>query len=228
MATTLTPPPETGIDEPAGTAADEGPSYRTLPHNVEAERGLLGAILVDNRAYERVSEFLQPEHFALPQHARIFEAIGKLIERGQIADPITLKRFFEHDEALSDVGGPAYLAELAATAVTIINAGEYGRVIYDLHLKRELIVIGQDIVENAFGGVSTNQAPTRSRLLSKASMTWLPRGIMKVVSRASRTPLSPPSTWRKQPTSATVRWPALPQGWRMWTACWVACTPRIC
>lgn len=153
MATVLTPPRSAESDGLSDSSGDvSGPSYRTLPHNLEAERGLLGAILVDNRAYERVSEYLMPEHFALPQHARIFEAIGKLIERGQLANPITLQRFFENDEALSDIGGPAYLAELAATAVTVINAGEYGRVIYDLHLKRELIAIGQDIVEQAFGG----------------------------------------------------------------------------
>ena len=138
--------------DPAGHAVSDVPSYRTLPHNIEAERGLLGAILVDNRAHERVSEYLRPEHFALPQHGKIYEAVGKLVERGQLANPVTLKRFFEQDEALSDVGGPAYLAELASTAVTVINAAEYGRVIYDLHLKRELIAIGQDIVDTAFGG----------------------------------------------------------------------------
>ncbi len=153
MATVLTPPRSAEFDGVSDASVDHsGPAYRTLPHNLEAERGLLGAILVDNRAYERVSEYLSPEHFALPQHARIYDAIGKLIERGQLANPITLQRFFEHDEALSEIGGPAYLAELAATAVTVINAGEYGRVVYDLHLKRELIAIGQDIVEQAFGG----------------------------------------------------------------------------
>lgn len=173
MATTLTPPQAANSDEPvssnSGAANDGGPSYRTLPHNIEAERGLLGAILVDNRAHERVSEYLRPEHFALTQHAKIFEAIGKLVERGQLANPITLKRFFEHDEALSDVGGPVYLAELAATAVTVINAGEYGRVIYDLHLKRELVVIGQDIVETAFGG-EVDQSGTNQIEIAEQSL----------------------------------------------------------
>ena len=78
-----------------------------MPHNLEAEKSLLGAIFVNNRAYEAVSEFLSPEHFAYPQHGRIYEACAKLIERGQIADPIILKRYFEANEILSDIGGPA-------------------------------------------------------------------------------------------------------------------------
>jgi replicative DNA helicase len=123
-----------------------------MPHNPEAEKSLLGAIFVNNRAYETVSEFLKPEHFAYSQHGRIFEACAKLIERGQIADPITLKRYFEADENLADIGGPAYLADLAASAVTVINAGEYGHLVYDLFLKRELIALGEDVVNNAYGG----------------------------------------------------------------------------
>jgi replicative DNA helicase len=123
-----------------------------MPHNPEAEKSLLGAIFVNNRAYETVSEFLKPEHFAYPQHGRIYEACTKLIERGQIADPITLKRYFEADENLADIGGPAYLAELAGSAVTVINAGEYGHLVYDLFLKRELIALGEDVVNNAYGG----------------------------------------------------------------------------
>ena len=113
---------------------------------------LLGAIFVNNRAYEAVSDFLRPEHFAYPQHGRIFEACMKLIERGQIADPVTLQRFFEADEHLADIGGPVYLKELAAAAVTVINAGEYGHHIYDQFLKRELIGLGEDVVNDAYGG----------------------------------------------------------------------------
>ncbi len=138
-----------------------GPAFRTLPHNIEAERGLLGAILVDNRAQERVAEYLRPEHFVIGQHKLIFDACIKLIDGGQIASPITLKPYFEQSGKLSEVGGTDYLGELAANAVTIINAGEYGRIIYDLHLKRELITIGQDVVENAFGGEIDENAITQ-------------------------------------------------------------------
>ena len=123
-----------------------------MPHNIDAEKSLLGAFFVNNRAYEMVSEFLRPEHFAFAQHGSIFEACAKLIERGQIADPVTLRRYFEADENLADIGGPAYLQDLAASAVTVINAGEYGHLIHDLFLKRELIALGEDVVNSAYGG----------------------------------------------------------------------------
>ena len=128
-----------------------GPAeYRTLPHNIEAEQALLGAILINNEAINRVSSFLAPEDFFERVHGRVFEAATKLIERGQIATPVTLKHFFEDDEALADVGGGQYLARLAGAAVTIINAGDYGRAIHDLALRRQLIQIGEDMVNAAF------------------------------------------------------------------------------
>src|ERR1700686_1480596 len=124
--------------------------YRTPPHNTEAEQALLAAILVNNAAFHRVSEFLLPDHFAEGVHGRIFAAIAKLIERGQIANPVTLKNLFDQDSALAEIGGAQYLARLAEAAVTIINAEHYGRTIHDLHLRRELITIGQDVVTEAF------------------------------------------------------------------------------
>jgi replicative DNA helicase len=123
---------------------------RIPPHNTDAEQALLGALLISNSAYARVSEFLQPEHFGYAVHGRIFEAIGKLIERGQIADRITLKNKFDQDGALTEIGGAQYLNQLANSAVTIINAEDYGRTIYDLHLRRELITLGEDVVNDAF------------------------------------------------------------------------------
>jgi replicative DNA helicase len=128
---------------------DGGGTYRTPPHNIEAEQALLGAVLVNNAAFHRVAEFLLPEHFAEAVHGRIFAAIAKLIERGQIANPVTLKNLFDQDGALAEIGGAQYLARLAANAVTIINAGDYGRTIYDLHLRRQLITIGEDVVNEA-------------------------------------------------------------------------------
>ncbi|WP_207459549.1 replicative DNA helicase [Azospirillum sp. SYSU D00513] len=126
------------------------PDYRTPPHNEEAEQALLGAILVNNKAYERVSEFLRPEHFYDPVHQRIYGAILKLVERGQIANPVTLKNYFENDTDLVADGGAAYLAELAANVVTVVNAGDYGRTIHDLFLRRQLIEVGSDMVNEAY------------------------------------------------------------------------------
>jgi len=125
-------------------------SLRMPPHNFEAEKALLGAIFANNNAYDRVADFLRPTHFADPIHGRIFESSSKLIERGQIADPITLKSFFEQDSALTDIGGAQYLVEIAASMVNVINAAEYGRTIYDLHLKRQLIELGENVVNSAY------------------------------------------------------------------------------
>lgn len=82
-----------------------GLSYRQAPHNLEAEQALLGAILVNNEACQRVSGFLLPEHFFEDVHGRIYEAIVKLVNDNRTADPVKLKPYFEGDEALEDVGG---------------------------------------------------------------------------------------------------------------------------
>ena len=94
---------------------------------MQAEQALLGALLANNKAYERVSEFLAPEHFADPIHGRIYQAIARRCEAGQIADPVMLRAEFEHTGVLEEVGGTAYLAQLLGAMVGIINAGDYGR-----------------------------------------------------------------------------------------------------
>ncbi len=124
--------------------------FRVPPANSEAEQALLGAVLTNNKAYERVSEFLEAKHFADPVHARIYEAIAKLLEKGQLASVTTLKTYLESDGLLLEVGGPQYLARLAASAVTIINAYDYGKLVYDLYLRRQLIGLGEEMVNEAF------------------------------------------------------------------------------
>lgn len=126
-------------------------SQRLPPSNLEAEQALLGALLANNRAYERVAEFLLPEHFADPIHGRIYQAIVRRLEAGHLADAVTLKAEFEHSGVLEEVGGTAYLAQLLSAMVGIINAGEYGRAVYDAWLRRQLIDVGETIVNNAFG-----------------------------------------------------------------------------
>jgi replicative DNA helicase len=132
--------------------AKELEGFRTPPCNFDAEKALIGALMANNKAYDKVSEFLRPEHFADPIHTKVFGACIALMERGQIADPITLSQFFERDEQLAEIGGNEYLVELAASAVTIINAAEYGKIIYDLYIKRELIHLGTEIVNKAHSG----------------------------------------------------------------------------
>src|SRR6202163_5174340 len=128
-----------------------GLSPRLPPSNVQAEQALLGALLANNKAYERVSEFLAAEHFADPIHGRIFQAITRRVEAGQLADAVTLKAEFEHSGVLEEVGGTTYLAQLLTAMVGIINAGEYGRAVHDTWLRRQLIDIGETVVNNAFG-----------------------------------------------------------------------------
>jgi replicative DNA helicase len=125
--------------------------FRQAPHNLEAEQALLGAILVNNESMDRVSAFLDPQHFYDPLHQQIYEVAGKLIHVGKQATPITIRTFFETAEPISPtLTVPQYLGTLAANATTIINAEDYGRTIYDLATRRALIIIGEDLVNNAY------------------------------------------------------------------------------
>jgi replicative DNA helicase len=126
------------------------PAYRTAPHNIEAEQSVLGAILVNNDAFYRVSDFLEPKHFFEPIHQTNFETASSLIRAGKIATPVTLKTFLPADTDLGGMTVGQYLARLAAEATTIINAHDYGRTIYELALRRDLIGIGTDMVNVAF------------------------------------------------------------------------------
>src|SRR3984957_12088893 len=138
----------TPLREPTGSLGTE--PIRVAPHNTEAEQALLGAIFRNNLAHGRVSDFLEAEHFGNAVHARIYAAIGKLIERGQVANPVTLKNLFDQDGALAGIGGAQYLTRLAEAEVTIINPAASGRRIHALHPRRQLIGLGEDVVNDAF------------------------------------------------------------------------------
>ena len=126
------------------------PLYREAPCNIEAEQALLGALLVNNDAFDRVWDFLKPEHFYEPLHRRIYQVAADLIRIGKTANPVTIKTFLPSDDKVGDMTVAQYLARLAAEAVTVINAEDYGRAIYDLAIRRALITIGEDIVNVAF------------------------------------------------------------------------------
>src|SRR5690242_7970171 len=131
------------VEEPAQ-------NFRSAPHNIEAEQALLGAILVNNEAFYRVSDFLEAKHFFEPIHQRIFELAGGLIRANKIATPVTLKTFLPGEVDIAGLSLNQYLARLAAEATTIINAEDYGRTIYDLSVRRDLIAIGEDMVNLAY------------------------------------------------------------------------------
>jgi replicative DNA helicase len=133
----------------------EQEAYRHVPYDVEVEQALLGAILVDNQALERVQALIRPEHFYDPLHARIFETMSQALERGSFAlTPLTLHAAMKADPGLIEVGGTAYLAGLAQAAPALPNVRDFARILHDLAVRRRLIRIGEDIVNTAY------EAPT--------------------------------------------------------------------
>ncbi|WP_421723299.1 replicative DNA helicase [Bauldia sp.] len=124
--------------------------HRAAPQNVDAEQALLGAILINNEAFYRVSDFLKPDHFFEPVHRRIYQVAGELVRANKVASPVTIKTFLPADLAIGDINLAQYIARLAAEATTIINAEDYGRTVYDLAIRRALIGIGEDVVNVAY------------------------------------------------------------------------------
>src|SRR4051795_13431371 len=137
-------------EQTARRAAPDTPVFRAAPHNIEAEQALLGAILVNNEAFYRVSDFLEPVHFFEPIHQKVYELASSLIRAGKVATPVTLKTFLPPDLDVAGLTASQYLARLAAEATTVINAEDYGRTIYDLAIRRTLIIIGEDVVNLAY------------------------------------------------------------------------------
>jgi replicative DNA helicase len=130
-------------------SGSEPPATPSLPQNIEAEAALLGALMIDNRLVEDVQLKLKPDHFFEPLHGRIYDAILKLTDRNMIANPVTLRPMFEADEAMKEVGGASYLAQLTGSGAALIGARDFASQIYDLALLRALIGVGRDLVEGA-------------------------------------------------------------------------------
>ncbi|MCI5086256.1 MAG: replicative DNA helicase, partial [Rhodovulum sp.] len=121
----------------------------TVPHNIEAEQQLLGAILTNNDVFDRIAAIIKPQHFYEPVHARIFEIAASRIQKNTLASPVTLKTFLEDDEGLKELGGTAYLARLAGAAISSFAARDYAQMLYDLAIRRELINLGRSISDRA-------------------------------------------------------------------------------
>src|SRR6056297_1433712 len=131
---------------PTGVQVD---AAETMPHSIEAEQQLLGAILTDNDIYDRVASVIGAHHFYDPVHSRIYEIASARISKNNLASPVTLKAFMEDDEGLKELGGPAYLARLAASAVSTFAVRDYAQMIYDLAVRRDLIRLGRNISDKA-------------------------------------------------------------------------------
>lgn len=131
---------------------------RSLPANIQAEQMLLGAILINCDLLSHVSEFLRSEHFFETLHQRIYKAIEVLVDKGLTATPITLKSMLDKDPLFIEVNGPDYLAKLTTLAMVVINPRDYGKVIFDLAIKRNLIKIGEEIVNGAYDATLESKA----------------------------------------------------------------------
>jgi replicative DNA helicase len=124
-------------------------SPESVPHSIEAEQQLLGALLTNNDVYDKIASIITPKHFYDPVHARIFETAAARIAKNNLASPVTLKAFFEDDDGLKELGGPAYLARLAGAAISAFAVRDYAQLIYDLAIRRDLIALGQEISAKA-------------------------------------------------------------------------------
>jgi replicative DNA helicase len=132
--------------------AHNDPIIPHAPANIEAEQALLGALLYDNGAFERIGDFLQSRHFYEPFHARLYASVESAVRKGQLAEPILLAEQFSRDPAFEELGGVRYLADLVDRAPPAANAPDYARAIYDLALRRDLIRIGGEIAAGAAHG----------------------------------------------------------------------------
>ncbi len=129
--------------------AEEQAGDEAVPHNIEAEQQLLGAILTNNEIYDRVANIISEVHFYDPVHARIYEIAASRIAKNALASPVTLKAFLEDDPGLQELGGPSYLARLAGAAISSFAARDYAQMIYELAIRRKLMDLGRDIVSKA-------------------------------------------------------------------------------
>ncbi|MEZ5696976.1 MAG: replicative DNA helicase [Sphingomonadaceae bacterium] len=136
-------------------ADDSAPKARALPANIEAEAAFLGAVLIDNRVVEELDIPIRAEHFFEPVHQRVFARVVTLLDRNAVVTPVTLKPYFESDEALRELGGITYLARLTADGQGLLAPRELAQQIYDLALLRELVSVGRNLIE---GALDTSEA----------------------------------------------------------------------
>ncbi len=140
------------------TASSEtGDVADVMPHNIEAEQQLLGAVLTNNEVYDRIAQIIRPEHFYEPVHERIYRIAEERIGANMLASPVTLKPFLADDEGLKELGGPAYLARLAGAAISSFAARDYAQMIYEMHQRRELMKLGAEIADRARRMETDNQ-----------------------------------------------------------------------
>ena len=122
---------------------------KSMPCNIEAEQAVIGSILVSNDIYDEIAPLLNAQKFFDPIHTKIYETIEKLIAKGLLANPITLKNYFENDEGLKELGGQEYLIKITKFSTSTKQAIDYANIVQEMHLRRELIKISQNVLADA-------------------------------------------------------------------------------
>ncbi|GAA4642809.1 replicative DNA helicase [Pontixanthobacter gangjinensis] len=156
-------------------SANGTPIGRSLPANIEAEAAFLGAVLIDNKVIEELPTPIRPIHFFEPVHQRVYERVLTLLDRNAVVTPVTLKPYFEADEALKELGGITYLARLTADGQGLLAPRELAEQIYDLALLRELVTVGRNLVEGALD-TSEDVAPMQQIEQAEASLFQVAEG----------------------------------------------------
>lgn len=203
----------------------EHEAYRHVPYDIEVEQALLGAILVDNQALERVASQLKSEHFYDPLHARIFETMSIAVERGSfVLTPLTLHAAMKADPGLIEVGGTAYLAGLAQAAPSMPNVRDFARILHDLAVRRSLIRIGEDIVNTAMKRPPKRALRRRFKKPKKRSMPSARPANMAKGRWSFTRRCAGPLNRRKKRRPAAGAFPASRPASPKSTWCWAACS----
>ena len=127
------------------------------PSNIEAEQALLGSILVNNDIIDEISNIINSKIFYDPAHVKIYEVIESLNNKGMIANPITLKNFFEKDNMLNEVGGTEYLVKLTRFSGSPKQSIDYAKIIHEMYLRRELVSISDKLSDDTLNANSQEQ-----------------------------------------------------------------------
>ncbi len=138
---------------------------KKLPCNIEAEQALIGSILVSNDIYDEISNIIDAQKFFDPIHSKIFSTIEMLISKGLLANPITLKNYFDNNEGLKELGGQEYLIKITKFSTSVKQAIDYANIVHEMHVRRELIKISETVLNDASANEVSN---TGEEMIQKA------------------------------------------------------------
>ena len=141
--------------------------FKELPNNIEAEQAVIGSILVSNDIFDEISTIISSINFYDPMHQKIFEAIESLVYKGMLANPITLKNYFEDEK--DDLNVPEYLVKITKFSTSVRQAVEYSKIIYDMFVRRELIKISEQTIDSA----KLNELDTNGQTIIENSERFL-------------------------------------------------------